>query len=294
VRGEFADPYSYPGTDVLRNKLGIRDQATLSQKEYELSSVRILELRESPLRGRFDLKHLQAIHEFVFQDVYEWAGQLRTINISKGTTSFAAADRIESYGDKVLKTLASEQYLVGLDKVNFVERLAHFYAEWNSLHPFREGNGRATREFIAELSRNAGYELDQTRIDNQKGQWNFAAQRSFHADLGPIAKVFMASIRPSRAVAFELLSEKDAIARHPELQGAYDGLRLMQTLFNEKYKGNPQAQEYYAISSKHEVLRRLDTGVVLQPTVERNSVLMKQVSMQVSGNLRAPDNDIER
>jgi cell filamentation protein len=278
VRGEFTDPYTYPGTDVLKNRLDIRDEALLSRFEYQQSHTRVLELRANPIAGKFDLKHLQAIHQHVFQDVFDWAGKLRTINISKGGTSFAVVDRLESYGGKISESLAAEKNLTGLDKVNFVARLAYYYGELNALHPFREGNGRATREFIADLAEKAGYELDQTRIDNNKGEWNLAAQRSFIGDLKPVTQVFMQSVRPSRAIAFEHLSEQDALGRHPELKGAYDGLHMMQKLFNEKYRNNPAAQQHYSASSKLEILRRLDTGVVLQPSVERNNVLIQQAA----------------
>ncbi len=112
--------------------------------------------------------------------MYEWAGILRTINISKGDTAFALAPYIETEARKLSAALASENYLQGLDKPQFIERFAHYYAEWNVLHPLREGNGRATREWLVQLARAAGYEFDQTRIDNSNQQWDHAAERSFY------------------------------------------------------------------------------------------------------------------
>jgi cell filamentation protein len=293
VRDDLVDPYTYAGSDVLKNKLGIRDEGALSKVEYELSAHRIVELRQNPVSGKFDLVHLQAIHGYVFQDVYDWAGQLRSINISKGSTSFAAARMLENYGTKLSKELTSERNLVGLDKVNFVGRLSYFYSELNALHPFREGNGRATREFISAIAQNAGYELDQTRIDNNKGQWNHAAQRSFNADPAPIIGIFMNAVRPSRAIAFEYLPETEALARYPDLKGAYDGLHLMQEMFSNKFKENEQAKVYYSASSRLEILRRLDTGVLLQPSIENSNVLMKQMSANKDVLDNKPNHDID-
>lgn len=192
---DFGDPYTYPGTSVLRNKAGIREREPFKRFEYEHSASRLRELREKPLAGNFDLDHLKAIHAYIFQDVYEWAGKVRTINISKGDTAFALAPYIENEARKLSASLASETYLHGLEKPQFVERFAHYYAEWNVLHPFREGNGRATREWLVQLARAAGYEFDQTRIDNSNQQWDHAAERSFYGDLAPVKLIFAGAIQ---------------------------------------------------------------------------------------------------
>lgn len=198
---ESGDPYTYPGTGVLRNKAGIRDAEALKQYEYERSALRLEQLREKPLVGRLDLDHLKAIHAYLFQDVYEWAGKVRTINITRGDTAFALAPYIENEARKLSASLVTENKLLGLEKPQFIERFAHYYAEWNVLHPFREGNGRATREWLGQLARAAGYELDQTRIDNSNQQWSHAAERSFYGDLAPVTQIFVDAIRaaPSRS-----------------------------------------------------------------------------------------------
>jgi cell filamentation protein len=200
---KFVDPYAYPGTDVLKNKPGIRNEQVLRTFEYEQTARRAQELNRKPIAGEFDLDHLKAIHKHLFQDVYAWAGEVRTVNISKDALGFAPAPYIESYGRTVAADLAKENYLKGLGKPKFVERLAHHFTELNVLHPFREGNGRSTREFVGQLARNAGYELDQTRIDNSKDQWNQAAARGRAGDLKPLQAIFTESIRPAKAVAFD-------------------------------------------------------------------------------------------
>ena len=280
---EFVDPYTYPGTGVLRNKPGLRDERALREFEYEQARSRNEELREKPIAGKFDLEHLKAIHAHTFQDVYDWAGQLRTVNISKGGTTFAQPAFIESEAQRMSASLAAENHLQGLDKPQFVERLAHHYGEWNALHPFREGNGRATREFLGQLARGAGYELDQTKIDNSQDQWNDAARRSFAGELEPIKLIFNEAVRHSRAVAFEHLPEAEALAKHPELKGAFDGLRAMRDMLAERLVGNEQAQSHYGAQARSEVLRKLDCGQLLASPPERPRAREAKPDYKVGG-----------
>ena len=77
--------YCYPGTNVLRNKLNIRDGDKLSDAERSISLVRMMELEDHPIRGEYDLNHLRMIHRVLFGDIFDWAGELRTVDISKGT-----------------------------------------------------------------------------------------------------------------------------------------------------------------------------------------------------------------
>lgn len=261
---EFADPYTYPGTRVLRNIPGIRDDATLRDFEYEQTKLRIEELRENPIPGKFDLEHLKAIHAHVFQDVYEWAGKTRSVNISKNGDSFAQPAFIESAGRQLGAAIAKENNLQGLEKPQFVERLALYYSDWNALHPFREGNGRTTRELIGQIAREAGYELDQTRIDNSKDQWNDAARRSFHGDLGPVKEILTEAIRPSRAIAFEKLPEAEACAKFPELRRAFDGLRAVEDLARASMPGDPERVAGYMQQVRNEFAKRLEQGQPLE------------------------------
>ncbi len=196
--GDRGDPYLEKTTGVLRNLLGIKDQAGLDIVESSLSFLRTSELSAQPVKGKFDLSHLQQIHKYLFRDIYEWAGQIRTVNINKDAVPFAPVAFIESYSKTLAVALAKEDHLKGLEKSKFVERLAHHYTEFNCVHPFREGNGRATREFIGQLALNAGYELDQTRIDNSKSQWDHASARGRAGNLELIRTVFLQAIRPAR------------------------------------------------------------------------------------------------
>ncbi len=155
--------YCYPGTSVLRNKLNIRDGEKLSDAERSISLVRMIELEEHPIKGNYDLDHLKRIHKALFGDIFEWAGQLRTVDISKGTM-FCKCEYIENNANKLFKKLQDENNLIGLQIDDMVSRLAYYLCEINAIHPFREGNGRAQRSFVKQLAFDAGYHLDFTGI----------------------------------------------------------------------------------------------------------------------------------
>ncbi|MGA2116513.1 MAG: Fic family protein [Bryobacteraceae bacterium] len=173
------DHYLDPASGVLKNRLGITDAAALEQTEAALVATRSYELSRAPLRGGFDLAHLQAIHRYLFRDVYEWAGELRTIDVSKGGNRFGHHVYIASAATELLKKLAAERHLAGLAPAPFSERAAHYLSELNALHPFREGNGRAQRELMSHLAHANGYyiawenvkpaDLLQASIDSFKG-----------------------------------------------------------------------------------------------------------------------------
>jgi len=138
--------YEYPN-GVLRNKLGITDAVGLHQIEATAVSIRLLELSVHPLPGQFDLDHLKAIHRYLFQDIYDWAGELRQVDISRGSSYFAHFGYIFSNATSLFTRLAQEQTLLGLPPDQFARRAAYYLGEINVLHPFREGNGRTQRVF---------------------------------------------------------------------------------------------------------------------------------------------------
>jgi cell filamentation protein len=158
--GGEEDPYLDKASGVLRNLLGITKQTTLEVSESSLSFLRANQLRASPLRGNFDLTHLQAIHKRLFGDVYDWAGQIRTVEIIKGSTHFARRLMIVQAARVLFDELAKENRLVGLNADEFALRAAYYLGEINVLHPFREGNGRAQREFTGQLALRAGHRIE--------------------------------------------------------------------------------------------------------------------------------------
>lgn len=189
-----ADPYIDPDTGVLRNLLGATTAEKLEQAEAALTANRTRMLRVEPLAGNFDLKHLQKIHGYLFQDVYDWAGQLRKSDITKNTSRFANWLSIESYMAGVSANIADKDHLLGLSPEQFAEQAAHVMAEVNAVHPFREGNGRAQREFINHLAVNAGYLVawEDAPVDAILA----TTIRSFHGNEKPLANLIQSHLKP--------------------------------------------------------------------------------------------------
>lgn len=152
--------YCYENTNVLINKLDIKNNEILQQAENKIVLAKLFELRQNNQIGKFDMIHFTSIHKFLFEDIYPFAGKFRTENIAKGFFSFAEWEYIEDELNKLLEQLKNENYLANLDKENLAKRLAYYLAELNVLHPFREGNGRTIREFIRELAYKNNYLLD--------------------------------------------------------------------------------------------------------------------------------------
>jgi cell filamentation protein len=161
---EGQDHYLDPETGVLKNKLGISEEEKLKAAEASLVAWRSYQLVEEPIQGRFDLDHLKAIHQHLFQDVYEWAGELRDIDLARNDSYFANHRYMIEAAGLIFAKLAEENYLHGLDASDFSAHAADYLGEINALHPFREGNGRAQREFINHLAYNNGYLIDWTNI----------------------------------------------------------------------------------------------------------------------------------
>jgi cell filamentation protein len=159
--------YCYPNSSVLRNKLNIVDERDLNVAEREISSIRMMEIEDIPLKGKLDFNHLKEIHYNIFKEIYEWAGQVRTVNISKGNV-FCYYENIESYADYIFDKLKEEEYLMNTGKNAIFDRLSFYLSEINALHPFREGNGRSQRVFISYLAKVAGYELNFEGISQEK------------------------------------------------------------------------------------------------------------------------------
>jgi cell filamentation protein len=144
------DPYCYPGTAVLKNRANIRDQDELDAFEHEA----MLQRAEEPYpAGRLSVSHFKAIHRHLFQDVYAWAGRFRTVRISKGGSMFCYPEHIGAEMHRLFYQLKQDHYLTGLGREEFARKGAHFLAEVNAIHPFREGNGRLPRLATAERPR---------------------------------------------------------------------------------------------------------------------------------------------
>lgn len=155
----------YPGTTVLINKFDIRNEAKLNEVETVLVSARSAEWLEHPKADSFDFAHYKAIHRFLFSDLYDWAGQIRTVDISKKGTRFCPAANIEQQADLIFRHLKERNSFNSLPRKDFLDEIVDFYCATNDLHPFREGNGRTQRIFLSQLICHAGYDLNWSEVD---------------------------------------------------------------------------------------------------------------------------------
>lgn len=180
----IADDYCYPGTTVLKNKLDLRDADELANFEAEVSDARADE--EAP-GGNLDFKHFKAIHRHLFQDVYDWAGEIRTVRMSKDGSMFGYPENIESEGSKLFTRLKQDNYLKDLPSSEFAERSAQFLAYLNAIHAFREGNGRTQLSFFLLLADQAGHSIELEKFDPDA--FLDAMITSFKGDEAPLAAI---------------------------------------------------------------------------------------------------------
>lgn len=163
------DPYLDPDTGILRNKLGMNTQAELTQVETAAATSASRQWQIAPGAATYDMQHLQSIHRHLFGEVYDWAGEIRSTQLAKGGTMFAVAAYIPSEGKRVFDELAKERAELGkASPEEFAKRAAYYMGEINSLHPFREGNGRTQREFIGQLANEYGHHFRWSGISAQE------------------------------------------------------------------------------------------------------------------------------
>ena len=160
--------YCYKDTNVLKNRFGLRDAKKLRELEADISAIRQNDLLTNPLQGRFTANHLCHIHQYLLGDIYPFAGHFRKEDIMKGSTRFLSHRDIKSKLTKLLLELAKEHHLQGLTQDMLIDRSAYYFAELNYIHPFREGNGRSTREFMRQLYALNGYTVDWAAVSTDE------------------------------------------------------------------------------------------------------------------------------
>ena len=160
--------YCYPDSNVLKNKLNIRDNKLLKTAEEEITLIKQMELLKNPIKGNFSKAHLMNIHKFIFEDIYSFAGKIRREQISKADTMFYPPDLIDRELDKVFAKIKEKNMLKETDEEKVFDNLAYVMAELNIIHPFREGNGRSIREFIRLMAKRMGYDLNWGNVDKEE------------------------------------------------------------------------------------------------------------------------------
>ncbi len=188
----FDTAYCYPNTNVLINKLNIKDQRLLQKAETDYTFVRLYHLQHSPIHGNFDYAHLKAIHKYLFQDLYLWAGQERTVEIGKGN-SFCTVLCLQNYAKSVFDAYFKQCYNVKDNFEEFIKVFSKNYGDLNALHPFREGNGRTQREFARLLCLKCGYVFSMKHISHQ--EMIAASRANFDSgDISLFVKLFTRSL----------------------------------------------------------------------------------------------------
>ncbi|MPR09240.1 Fic/DOC family protein [Microvirga tunisiensis] len=191
------DPYVYPGTDILKNKFGLQDQKALTDREVIISAKAIAQLHKDPVKGRFDFDHLCEIHHRIFQDVYDFAGKPRSIDLWKneivlkgGSANYAAPDDIKANADAALKSLNGTKWTDLTDNAQSNKFAVDIAKVWLA-HPFREGNTRAVLTFMDQFTREKGLDLDFSVLSRMPSDTRDAFVLAAHgmpANLAPLIR----------------------------------------------------------------------------------------------------------
>lgn len=184
--GSDNDPYCYEGTQVLINKLGIEDEKILeeAEKEITLFSAEEIEFSLPP----YDLNYWKLIHKQLFQDVYNWAGEIRSVFITKNETQFCNPQYIEQETNRLFSQLVKNNYYIQDSREELILKSSELFAELNLIHPFREGNGRAQRILFEHLFENCGYDIDWSSVSAD--EWINANIAGVDMNYTPLVEIF--------------------------------------------------------------------------------------------------------
>jgi cell filamentation protein len=184
------DPYCYRNSRVLKNKFNLHNDEILKEAEREITTLALQQIKFAP--PPYDLNYLRTIHRLLFANLYDWAGELRSIKMSKFDTVFCIPERIEPEAHKIFQTLEKEDCYIHNSHQELVKNMAELYAELNMIHPFREGNGRTQRIFFEHLALNCGYAINWGVVSND--HWIKANIDGVNCDYQSLQNVFESAI----------------------------------------------------------------------------------------------------
>lgn len=186
------DPYLYSGTNILKNKFNIKNQDDLEEMEAEYTSFRLKQIAENKLQGNYDFKHFCEFHKWIFQDIYDWAGVPRTINMYKPekvlggiSVEYAEAENIKEVASTVLNNMKNIRWNeLSLDEKS--ETFSKCMAELWKVHSFREGNTRTVITFCCQFAESQGFPLDRELFEKNSVyvRSSLVAGSAFFSDLG--------------------------------------------------------------------------------------------------------------
>jgi cell filamentation protein, protein adenylyltransferase len=152
-----SDPLCYKGTNVLKNKAGLRDQASLDEFETSMALTR---WEEPWPAGEIDAAYYCRLHHHLFQDVYEWAGRYRRIRTGKGNIWFCYPEYIDQEMDKLFAPHSGGIPFTQLSLDLFAVHVAQFLGSLNAIHPFRDGNGRTQMAILIMLCESSNFSVN--------------------------------------------------------------------------------------------------------------------------------------
>lgn len=267
--------FFYYDNGTPKNRLGLDDAEVLSLVERDLTHTRMLELMdgtapEATRSGRFDLPHLQAIHQHTFQDVYEWAGTTRNdlmliegervqapymIHKDDGLAPvpFVPSNMVNRSLNETFAQLRQDNYLQGLPRQEFADRAAKVFAEVNHAHPFMEGNGRTQREFMTQLAQQAGHTLNFDVVSSHR--MSIVSLEARMGDQSGLQRLFQEISDPGRVAALE---KAQSYLERENIK--WQNMYIATATPSQQYDGR------VALSSKDVVVMRSDGDVIVAQT----------------------------
>ncbi|CDO17806.1 Fic/DOC domain protein [Streptococcus gallolyticus] len=187
---KYIDPnnhYTYPNSLVLINKQNITNIEEAYRSEHLFVTRRLADLRLKTIEV-YSISDILAIHKYLFQDVYSWAGQYRKVNISKNGNPFMAIQSFHT-AETYINNLIHTYHQTANSKDEIIKQLAKILDNLNYFHPFREGNGRTQREVIRSLALSKGYSV-QIRVEQDDEIYNLYMDGTVYGDLSKLEELF--------------------------------------------------------------------------------------------------------
>ena len=216
--------YTYPDSSVFQNRADIRDSDDLNALEQSLSAYRFH--IKMPTTDVLNQDHFKLIHKHLFQDLYDWAGEYRAVDIRDGRSGkeFASHLEIEQKMEGLFHQLSEQDFLRGADPAEFTANLAKLACELNSIQPFMGGTDRVSRTFLTQLAQNAGNDIAWSNV--KLVEWVEALTAGQEGDFARMEELMQQHLvfnqeaieTPSVLSISTILSLKEIREKHPDLQ----------------------------------------------------------------------------